>query len=228
MKNYLAKTSIKYFQFALAATLSVGCVGWRPVGELKEITDPLQASCSTSEGERSLSLYRNNEFQFSSLFSWRIEQSKISAEVYDAVGRTLAEIVIPDNGRKLHGAMTPKLPHVAIEAEGFVVIDNRNIGLKNSELSCILTGNLPPAWIRGPKATFVPGKSKFRFSDEKRTIVIDRVGSDWNNYCAAIRVPYFLILSFETLKICQKKENKINTTMAHNDLRVDFLEVNGE
>ena len=192
MRNYLVavKNKLLYLTFAAILLCQTACVSWQSVANFAEADLPPVQICSKSVGERSFSLYVAGDFQFSALMSYEISPELMSAEIFDAMGRTHVGLELGRDISKLYGPFSNAMPSVVVNRQGFVFVNDVAVGVALDELACLMGGRVPGHWVRAENSRLTKNKKKLRFDGEGRSIILSRDSSGWNSFCASVSVAY--------------------------------------
>lgn len=139
-------------------------------------------------------------------------------------GQTLFKITYQREGQRfiVDGLERP-VPELGVLENGLLTIDDRYVGIKATEIPCVLSGRLPRDWLQRVVA-WQPGSDELTFSvrdadrDIHTTLKIDEQGDI--NFCSHIRWGYYWGLVNRDVEWCSS--NLVTTITGPESFRIEL------
>lgn len=145
-------------------------------------------------------------------------------------GQTLFRLTYQgvDRSFATSGAFPGRLPDLASNEDGYLVIDGRWIGIRASEIPCFLKGQVPTAWLQSVIHWKLSSHELVFTSKEKGRALYVRMEVDEQNsinYCSRIVWSYYLGLVSRELKICSS--NILTSFSGYQNYRLELERSDG-
>jgi hypothetical protein len=122
--------------------------------KITEINLPVQVSktfqnCTASDGAVRLAFRREHDYLGNIELEWLTSNDTAIFQIYEPLGRTLlkAEYLKRTRGFVYSGLWAYEMPEITVNKENFINIKGQLMGLKLSEVACLLNSNLPSSWL---------------------------------------------------------------------------------
>jgi hypothetical protein len=99
--------------------------------------------------------------------------NELRAEAIDPLGRQILGLRFAGPTVEVTGQHLDSLPKMAVDEDGFLVINDFRIGIRQDELACLLNFKIPLAWrskISGYQS--ISGQSQVRIAENNRHIQV--------------------------------------------------------
>ncbi len=167
------------------------------------------SSCAHNDGFSVIRIYEGDRFLGSSEADWKAKKTgHIDILLRDQLGRTLLKAKIEDSSVKTAGLLAFKLPPIGVRDDGFLEVDSNFIGIKSSELACMMGLKFPQTWLNHLRSfTKTNSDTILVAKDDERVITIrfSKI-SDMKPAvkCAQIEWSHFLGLMSSKINWCIK------------------------
>lgn len=157
-------------------TVIPGCVGTgkKEVADLPASVEAYFRICHPLDGAMVLQVFETGDMLGSAELDWVSSPDGWKIDVSSAAGFNIVSLDQSGKDLKVTGTMAGKFPKVIVDDDGFLEVDGNFVGLKSSEVPCLLRGTLPRSWA--PLVYAVEGKQdlrmKIRAEDDDRNILI--------------------------------------------------------
>ena len=108
-------------------------------------------SCSQGDGSVHMRLRKEGDYIGDVNLEWfAVDGRPFIYQVYEPLGRTVLSIQY-DKGRRFFlvtGSWSSALPPLNVDEDGFLLLDQKRIGVKYAEIPCFLQFKFPTLWLR--------------------------------------------------------------------------------
>ncbi len=159
---------------------------------VKEHWLPYFKACTPQDGAHTVQLFKDGHLLGAAELEWIAPtDDDWVIEITNNLGQRLGRLAgvpkptkkqgksPPDERVKLHSQTNflKKLPPVEKEPDGYLVVDDHWVGLKGSEVPCVLSGQLPLGWAKDLRhVEEESGQISMEFEDDNRTLITKIVG----------------------------------------------------
>jgi hypothetical protein len=162
-------------------------------------------TCEPNDGAVTLSVFKGGGILATMDVVWKAkEKGDWELEVANAAG--LPMVHMTRTGGKIETeSKIDKLPKLAVLTDGFLAVNGEHIGVKASEVPCILGFRLPRSWMSLAREVETEGRvSTIHMGDERRELVttVKDAAQDANAVCTRISWSRFLFFGAH-LSWCQ-------------------------
>jgi len=196
---------------ALCFLLLSGCVTTSQQNQIKlpEGLKAYFAPCKSANGAMAMRIYEEDDLRLTSEVEWMSTNAGYwKIEMISPMGQILAGIRYKKNGVFGSQYIADKMPKIILRQDGFLDVDDNLLGIKPSEVSCILKSKLPINWI--PELYSFEGRGDqvaLNFADGTRAIevVLNKSQESSANNCVTIKWGHYLGLVTSELDWCFSK-----------------------
>lgn len=157
------------------------------------------ASCPKSEGGVTLSIQAEGVPMGSLGYDWIMRSSDSwDAEVYNALGQSLLGVKRRNASLRFSGQLRDTLKPLGRTERGYYSWGGESTYLREQELMCLLSGQLPVEWLKFERKVHRDGQVELR--DGERHINLKRRDS-WP-MCGSVSVPFLWFFELERYRWC--------------------------
>lgn len=176
--------------------LLTGCITGAPSEPkiLPAVVHPLFEPCVPNDGASAVQIFKDGLIQATLEVQWKAKgDGDWALEVTNAAGITM--VSLEKAGAKLNfaGKGVQRFPKLSIDSEGFLEVDGDAVGIKASEVPCVLGFRLPRSWMSLVRDVETEGKKmSVEMADGRREIRMTVKDTDkadasctritWSNY----------------------------------------------
>lgn len=153
-----------------------GCVGTgkKSTVELPAVVESYFKICNPLDGALVMQVFEAGDLMGSAEMDWVSTSEGWKIDVSNAAGFNVVTLNQAGKDVNVTGMMARKFPAVKVDAGGFLVVDGNFVGIKSTEIPCLLKGALPRSWT--PLIYGVEGQPekvmRIRAEDDGRNILI--------------------------------------------------------
>lgn len=138
------------------------------------VLQPLFETCYPNDGAMTLQVFKADGILTSLDLAWKAEpDGDWELEVANAAGMTLANVRRKGQTLTTEGRAADKMPRLTILKDGFLAVDGEHLGLKASELPCVLGYRLPRSWTLLARGVDTEGRvTTLDLGDDRRDIAV--------------------------------------------------------
>lgn len=188
------------------------------------------SSCSNGEGELLARLLDQGQVVDTVPLDWVAwEQKGWAIEGTSPFGQTLFRLKYDssDSSFQTSGALA-KLPQMATNEDGYLMVDGQWVGLRPQEIPCFLQSKLPKAWLERVVEWKRSAHELVFITQEKNRAMYVRVEVDEQNslnFCSRIIWNYYWGIVTREVQVCGS--NYITSIRGLEDYRLEFEQRNG-
>lgn len=179
------------------------------------VLQPLFEACEPNDGAMTLQVFKSGGILTSLELVWKATgKGDWELELANAVGITLAHLERRGSDLVIEGKAAAKVPRLTVLADGFLAVDGEPIGIKASEIPCILGYRLPRSWLALARRIETEGKiTTVTMGDERRemALTVKNASEAANAICTTISWCKWLLFKTE-LVWCQNPNSQSGTS----------------
>lgn len=212
----------------LASSLLGACQTTRkPAPVLPESLAAFFGTCSVDEGAATLKLFRGGELHATSELEWvAISRDQWVVQVLDSLGQSLLNLSRHGLEVEKTGPLSTQIPAVAATPHDQLLIDGSFVGLKASEIPCVLGGRLPYVWLSGlVDVTRQSQRSTLTILEDDRTIEVEAeiLPEVAPRLCAKITWHQYLFLQHQLTWCLSDPGQRTGQVEGWNDYRLKWV-----
>ena len=177
-------------------------------------------SCASGEGSVHMRLRKDGDYLGDINVEWFAATGKpFVYQVYEPLGRTVLSIQFDKAAHLLSvsGSWASGLPPIAVDEEGFLLLDQKRVGIKYSEIPCFLRYKFPMVWLS--KVTGFSNNDdtlRLYISDKSRSIILalKRSGPKTaSTFCAKIEWKSYFGIVTSNYDLCYDDSHRHKATV---------------
>lgn len=171
---------------------------------------PLFSKCGNADGGAKVSFTFENKPLNGLALDWIKDNSRFAGEISNPLGQTVMSFEIVESLKKVEIKSQNLISNVSykIDSKGFLEIDGHRVGIKTSELSCLLEFKIPFSWSESLSRVGLVKKGKIPFKyimefEEEDRVIWTSLHLGERKLCSKIKWSEYLGLVSHKIIVCQ-------------------------